>query len=157
MTVVLALVVGAAGAAPAAEDTTGDISRPLYLEIRGTAESQAVLPDDLIEAMAREVISPTGRAVLTTDDDALPAGVQVLRLMVLVSQQSDEAGAAMSAAATTSLLVMPAEGGSARLVYQGMQQELATGPSRQVAAHTLRDHFKQALQQRVRAALDSGR
>lgn len=133
--------------------------RPLYLDIVGTQTGQAILPDDLIEAMAREVLSQNGQAVLTVDDDNLPDGVRVLRIMVLVSESHDATGTAMAAAASTSLLHTPAGGSgdtAARSLYQGMQQEMATGPNEADAEDALRASFKTELQKRIRAAMSGG-
>ncbi|KEZ77601.1 hypothetical protein [Salinisphaera hydrothermalis] len=153
-------------ALPAANAQTGSSAsnatgseRPLYLDIVGTSTSQAILPDDLIEAMAREVLSQSGQAVLSVDDDNLPAGVRVLRIMVLVSETQDSTGATIAAAATTSLLRTPAEDSgdaSTRSFYQGMQQEMATGPDEDSAETALRARFKTELQARIRAAISAG-
>ncbi|HET7315030.1 hypothetical protein [Salinisphaera sp.] len=148
---------GAASAAPArAADAAG--GRPLYLDIVGTQASQAVLPDDLIAAMAREVLSQSGRAVIGVGDGNPPSGVRVLRIMVLVSESQDATGTVIAAAATTSLLHTPAGGSgdtATRSLYQGMQQEMATGPDENSVQDALRGLFKTELQKRIRAALSA--
>ncbi|MGB7757588.1 MAG: hypothetical protein WBL23_16155 [Salinisphaera sp.] len=158
----LALIVAPTAFAQVNGGGTNDASasdRPLYLDIVGTQAGQAILPDDLIEAMAREVLSQSGQAVLTVDDANLPDGVRVLRIMVLVSESQDATGTAIAAAASTSLLHTPADGSggaAARSLYQGMQQEMATGPSEADAEDALRARFKTELQKRIRAAMSAG-
>lgn len=167
MALVVLLVIAlvpAAVAQPSRDDQRASSSaatsgRPLYLDIVGTQTGQAVLPDDLIEAMAREVLSQTGQAVITVGDDSLPDGVRVLRIMVLVSESQDATGTAVAAAASTSLLHTPAGGSddtATRSLYQGMQQEMATGPNETDAENALRARFKTELQKRIRAAMSAG-
>ena len=150
------------GFAQTGDGTAGSAAgsdRPLYLDIVGTQTGQAVLPDDLVEAMAREVLSQSGQAVLTVDDHNLPDGVRVLRIMILVSESQDATGTAIAAAATTSLLHTPtgSDGDTAtRSLYQGMQQEMATGPDEADAEDALRARFKTELQTRIRAAMSAG-
>lgn len=153
LALLLTLLVAAVPRANAAGTAPGADKRPLYLTIVGTRASQALLPDDLVEAMVREVLTRRHQPAVTVDPKDVPNGVTVLRVMVLVSQEQDAAGVAFAAAATTSLRKRPAAGGPSLALYQGMQQEMVTGPRRDAAVKTLRQRFKKALQKRVADAL----
>lgn len=130
--------------------------RPLYLEIIGPKEGAPALTNDLVEAMAREALAGRQQPAITVNAHAdLPAGVRVLRIMVLLSKHVDTTGTVYAAAANTTLFATPTPSERANaLYYQGMQQTLATGPAASIAEAALRRQFKSDLLARLGDALD---
>jgi len=133
--------------------------RPVYLSIVPVADAEdTTLPQDVVAAMAREALSGARQTTIRMKDEALPAGVRVLRIMYIVHQQPDDNGMTLAAAASTELLRTANKGdGSMQTfsIYNGIQQTLVQGPDLERAQTLLRAAFKKELQARISSAFQN--
>jgi len=157
--VVAVMLLSQSAMAAQAGPTADTPERPVYLDIMPVADADnAILPEDVVAAMASEALSGARQATIRMKDQALPAGVRVLRIMYIVHQQPDENGMTLAAAASTELLRTANEGdGGVQTfsIYNGMQQTLVQGPNLDRAQTLLRAAFKKELQARISSAFQN--
>lgn len=147
------LIVGTA----LAQSDQSATKRPVYLDIRAVAREQhSSLSDDLIEAMARDGLSATGRPIVRLSAQTLPPDVYVLRILYVAHEQPGSDEFALAASASTQLLRTDDNDSDGVVqtysLYSGLQQILVQGDDEQNASERMRDAFNRQLKARISAA-----